>query len=105
YHDDAYAIGHLLAAVISSGGESADEVFEIVCRSARGEHEIGGMGRHVTRALLSASRPEGWELMEKMLLAAQRQEGLRRRFAGKHRACANLLKPLCAVAIRLRVPS
>ena len=35
------------------------------------------MGRHVSRALLMASRPEGWELMEKTLLAAQRQEGLR----------------------------
>ena len=35
------------------------------------------MGRHVSRALLAAGRPEGWEFMEKLLLAAQRQEGLR----------------------------
>jgi hypothetical protein len=35
------------------------------------------MGRHVIRGLLSASRPEGWEFIEKMLLAAQREEGLR----------------------------
>jgi hypothetical protein len=35
------------------------------------------MGRHVTRALLCCSRPQAWEFMEKMLLAAQRQEGLR----------------------------
>jgi hypothetical protein len=35
------------------------------------------MGRHVVRALLTAGRPEGWELIEKYLLAAQRQEGLR----------------------------
>ncbi|HMC87964.1 MAG TPA: DUF5724 domain-containing protein, partial [Gemmataceae bacterium] len=46
-------------------------------QSARGEHTIGAMGQHVIRALLSASRPEGWELMERMLLAAGRQEGLR----------------------------
>ena len=35
------------------------------------------MGRHVTRAMLISARPEGWEFVEKLLLAAQRQEGLR----------------------------
>jgi hypothetical protein len=70
-------IGRLLAAVIDGGGAEADEVFDILAQSARNEHDIGGMGRHVSRALLLASRAEGWELMEKMLLAAQRQEGLR----------------------------
>ncbi len=70
-------VGILLAAKIDSGGKVADEVFEILCASARKEHDIGGMGGHVTRGLLGASRPEGWELMQKLLLAAQRQEGLR----------------------------
>ncbi len=73
----AEEVAYLLAAVIDAGGKRADEVFEILCQSARKEHEVGAMGEHVTLALLSASRPEGWELMEKMLLAAQRQEGLR----------------------------
>jgi hypothetical protein len=70
-------IGRLLASVIEAGGTEGDDVFEILCQSARNEHEIGGMGRHVSRALLMASRPDGWDLMEKLLLAAQRQEGLR----------------------------
>ncbi|WP_200892473.1 DUF5724 domain-containing protein [Aliterella atlantica] len=35
------------------------------------------MGRHVTRALLIANRPDGWTFIENLLLAAQRQEGLR----------------------------
>jgi hypothetical protein len=70
-------IGQLLAAVIDAGGPLADEVFDILAQSLRNEHEIGGMGRHVTRALLLSSRADGWELMEKTLLAAQRQEGLR----------------------------
>ena len=35
------------------------------------------MGRHIPRALLIANRPEGWELVENLLIAAQRQEGLR----------------------------
>jgi HEAT repeat protein len=42
-----------------------------------GEHEIGAMGRHVTRGLLVASRADGWAFVENLLLAAQRQEGLR----------------------------
>jgi hypothetical protein len=73
----ADAVGILLAAAIDAGGSEGDEVFQILCASATGEHEIGAMGRHVTRALLSASRPAGWEFVEKLLLAAQREEGLR----------------------------
>ncbi len=71
------SIGRLLAAVIDGGGKVGDEVFDILCQSIRNEHEVGGMGRHVIRGLLMASRPEGWELVEKTLIAAQRQEGLR----------------------------
>lgn len=71
------AFGTLFAAAIDAGGKTGDEVFEILCASARGEHEIGIMGRHVTQALLCASRRDGWEFVEKLLLAAQREEGLR----------------------------
>jgi hypothetical protein len=35
------------------------------------------MGRHVTAALLTAARPDGWTFIEGLLLAAQREEGLR----------------------------
>ena len=45
--------------------------------SASGEDEVGAMGRHVTRALLTASRTDGHAFVERLLLAAQRQEGLR----------------------------
>jgi hypothetical protein len=73
----ADAAGIVLAAAINAGGREGNAVFETLCDSARGSHPTGTMGRHVTRALLVAARPEGWEFMEKMLLAAQRQEGLR----------------------------
>ncbi len=73
----ADALGLLFAAAIDAGRAEGDEIFDILLQSGRGEHEIGAFGRHVCRALLVASRPEGWEFMEKMLLAAQRQEGLR----------------------------
>jgi hypothetical protein len=71
------ALGVLLAAAIDAGGAEGDEVFDILRQSATNEHEVGSMGRHVTRALLVCSRPAGWEFVEKLLLAARRQEGLR----------------------------
>jgi Family of unknown function (DUF5724)/Domain of unknown function (DUF4132) len=77
HYSAADCLGILLAAAIDHGGTEGEEVFQILCASGRNEHEIGGMGRHVTRALLSASRPEGWQFVENMLLAAQREEGLR----------------------------
>jgi len=70
-------LGILFAAAMDAGGPVGEEVFQILCASGRNEHEVGGMGRHVTRALLSASRPDGWQFVENMLLAAQREEGLR----------------------------
>ncbi len=73
----ALELAVLLAAAAEDGTPTGDEVFNILLASARGEHEIGVMGRHVIRALLIAARPEGWDLVEKLLIAAQRQEGLR----------------------------
>jgi len=71
------ALGLLFAAAINTGGPVGDEVFDILRASGNNEHEIGAMGRHVCRALLAAGRPDGWEFIEKMLIATQRQEGLR----------------------------
>jgi hypothetical protein len=71
------SLGYIFAAVIDEGGALGKEIFEILIASAKGEHPIGRMGRHVPRALLTASNPAGWDFMEGMLLAAQRQEGLR----------------------------
>jgi hypothetical protein len=73
----ADVLGILFAAAIDAGGQQGEAVFDILCASARGEHEIGTMGRHVTRGLLVASRPDGWTFVEQLLLAAQQQEGLR----------------------------
>jgi hypothetical protein len=67
----------LFAAAIDSGTPEGNEVFDILTASARGEHEIGAMGRHVTGALLASTRRDGWEFVERLLLAAQREEGLR----------------------------
>jgi Family of unknown function (DUF5724)/Domain of unknown function (DUF4132) len=70
-------IGDLLASAIDLGGQAADETLATLLESGNGEHPTGMMGRHVIVALLGAARPEGWEFTERLLLAAQRQEGLR----------------------------
>ncbi|HWE60410.1 MAG TPA: hypothetical protein VHB98_01740, partial [Chloroflexota bacterium] len=62
---------------IDADGSEGETIFETLTSSARGEHPIGAMGRHVTTALLVASRPDGWAFIERLLLAAQREEGLR----------------------------
>lgn len=67
----------LLVAAIDAGGPAGEAVLQTLRESASGTHEIGVMGHHVPRALLSAANPEGWEFVQKLLLAAQRQEGLR----------------------------
>ncbi|GGJ43274.1 DUF5724 domain-containing protein [Deinococcus roseus] len=72
YHGDT--LGYLLAAAINQGDQ---EVLQILKDTAASEHEVGLMGRHVTRALLSSNNPEAWIFTEKLLLAAQKQEGLR----------------------------
>ena len=70
-------LGYLFASAISKGGKTGDEVFDVLIASGNGTHEIGIMGRHVVRALLCSPKVEGWDYIERMLLAAQREEGLR----------------------------
>lgn len=70
-------LGWLLAGALNVGGSTGAEVEEILHASARGEHPTAQFGRHVTQALLSSNRRSGWEYVETLLLAAQRQEGLR----------------------------
>ena len=70
-------VSPLLAAAIDGGGDEGQRVFDVLIASAEGTDEIGTMGRHVPAALLIANREDGWEYVERLLLAAQRQEGLR----------------------------
>jgi hypothetical protein len=71
------ALGYLFASAIGRADKTGDEVFDILVSSANGTHETSMMGRHVVRGLLCSSRADGWDYMERMLLAAQREEGLR----------------------------
>lgn len=67
-------VGWLLASAIDDGDE---EVYELLIASIDGSDDVATMGRHVPIALLGAGRPDGWTRVEQLLLAAQRQEGLR----------------------------
>jgi len=71
------ALGLLLAGAIELGGPRGAEVEQILRDSASGLHEVGRMGRHVTTALLCCRKSDCWEFVAKLLLSAQRQEGLR----------------------------
>lgn len=71
------AIGDLLAAAIDGGGKEGQAVMQALIDSANGDDEIGQMGSHVTRGLMCCANKDAWDYVEKLLLAAQRQEGLR----------------------------
>ena len=68
------SVGNLLGAAIDQG---ADGVFDMLVASAHGDDEVGQMSSHLIRGLLTSEREEGWDLVIQLLVAAQRQEGLR----------------------------
>ena len=70
-------VGGLLASAIDLGGQAGEETLRALVEVGTGEHPAGMTGRHVIVALLGSARPEGWEFAARLLLAAQRQEGLR----------------------------
>ena len=67
----------LLTAAMNAKGREGDEVFDVLYKTVTREDPIGIMSDHVIQSLLLSNRQAGWEIMEKTLLAAQRQEGLR----------------------------
>ncbi len=79
----------ILANAIDSGGPVGEQVFDILKQSATNQHEIGQMGDHVAQAFLMCQRTEAWDFVERLLLAAQRQEGLRQSIL----ECARLGRP------------
>lgn len=67
----------VLASVLRSGGDDADQVRSIIIDSINGDHEVGRMSKHAIATLLNSDERSDWEFIGKLLLAAQRQEGLR----------------------------
>lgn len=74
YSDD---LALVFAATIDNDPVAGPAVFDILARSAQGTDAIGMLGGHIPPALLRAARPDGWAVVERLLLGAQREEGLR----------------------------
>lgn len=77
HYYSSWASGWLLAAILRGGGTEADTVRAILHDTINGEHKIAQMGQHCIVALLNSDDQADWEVVGKLLLAAQRQEGLR----------------------------
>jgi hypothetical protein len=72
-----HAIGLLLAAALDSGHPARERTRATLTQIANGEHPVAVPARYVVTALLASANPRDWEVVERLLLAAQRQEGLR----------------------------
>lgn len=68
------ALFQLWAAAIDLGNESFFKVCEDIIYNKDPEGKVSAA---LIKALLTSNKPEAWQLVEKLLLAAQRQEGLR----------------------------
>lgn len=79
----ADALSWLLACEIDRGGEDGERVFQALRSRAVGDRDpvISGdapeMNGMALRVILTSGRRDGWEWVTSLLLAAQRQEGLR----------------------------
>ncbi len=77
HYQDPRVIGWLLGSVLRGGGAEADIVRSVLLDSINGRHDVGQMGNHAVVALLNSAERADWEIVGKLLIAAQRQEGLR----------------------------
>jgi Family of unknown function (DUF5724)/Domain of unknown function (DUF4132) len=77
--------GPLFATAIDLGGSLGDEVFETLIQIANGTHATSVFGEHAIAGLVCAARPEGWDCVERLLVGAQRQEGLRQSILNQFR--------------------
>ncbi len=70
----ASEISHVWAAAIDEGNE---DIYQHMTDILTGSAEVGTVSRRIIKALLLSNKPKAWEQVGNLLLAAQRQEGLR----------------------------
>ncbi len=70
-------ISILLAAAMEMKDQTADDVFTALTTGTALPNGGSPFGRHTIVALLMAEERRGWEFVERLLLSAQRDEGLR----------------------------
>ncbi len=66
-----------LRPLLAAGVDRDDQTLEILRQIVHREHEFATINSQVISALLKSSREEAWGIVVDLLLAAQRQEGLR----------------------------
>jgi len=71
------AIGPLLAAGVDVGGAAGDAALEALIASTEAGATAGVLSDHAITALAMCARPQAWETVDRLLIGAQRQEGLR----------------------------
>lgn len=67
----------LFATAIQQPGERGERMYRTLVDTVLGKHDVATINRVAVETLLMLDRPEGWEAVERLLLTAQRQEGLR----------------------------
>lgn len=70
--NDSYTL--IWSEMIDEGNQ---QIYQLMEDIIYGKDPIGKVSRNIIKALLNSHKPEAWELVEKLLLSAQRQEGLR----------------------------
>ncbi|XMO86217.1 DUF4132 domain-containing protein [Algibacter sp. AS12] len=77
-YDEYYYKNHayIFAAALNDSTQS-QALYSLIQDIFISEDEIGGVTRSLVKGLLLTENPENWKLVENLLLAAQRQEGLR----------------------------
>ncbi|TAE15309.1 MAG: DUF4132 domain-containing protein, partial [Bacteroidetes bacterium] len=68
------SVEYIFAAAINEGNQ---DIYNLLLDIAYNRHDTAKVSRNIIKALLLCDKPEAWEAVEKLLLAAQRQEGLR----------------------------
>lgn len=71
------AITHIFAAAIQANDDVGQAVKKVIIDTIYGKDKIGKMSRPVIKSLLMTDVHENHVVIEKLLLSAQRQEGLR----------------------------
>lgn len=76
-YDHQYSMSHLYYIWAAALDEGNEEVYKLLEDIVFNKEETGKVTHNVIKALLTSEREDCWQLVEKLLIAAQRQEGLR----------------------------
>ncbi len=94
-NDRRWLDGDLLAAAIDRDDDVGRAVLGTLLDTCRGTHPSATVTAAALQALACAGAPDGWEMLCSMLLAAQRQEGLRSEIleaaANGNRSCLSVV--------------